>query len=115
MRLFLNPENRAYLREMAAEFGASPGQLREELGQLAGLGNLEEAYIIDDYAQGRDTGLIDLVLLGDIDHSNLHDLVTKTERYLNRKIRVVVFEAGERGQCKSLISHHPSLKLWSAN
>ena len=34
MRLFLNPNNRAYLREMAGEFGASPGQLKEELKQL---------------------------------------------------------------------------------
>ncbi|HSH43532.1 MAG TPA: winged helix-turn-helix domain-containing protein, partial [Arenicellales bacterium] len=41
MRLFLNPKNRAYLREMASEFGASPGQLREELGQLAEAGIVE--------------------------------------------------------------------------
>lgn len=161
MRLFLNPKNRAYLREMATEFNASPGQLREELGQLAGadivkservgrqvyyranekhslypelnsmvrkaigmdrildsiigrLGNLEEAYVIDDYALGRDTGLIDLVLLGDIDHANLRDLVAKTERYLDRKIRVVVFDGSERKECKELVDQRSSLKLWSA-
>lgn len=162
MRLFLNPENRAYLREMATEFDASPGQLREELGHLAGadivkservgrqvyyrandkhslypelnsmvrkaigmdrivdsivnrLGNLEAAYIIDDYALGRDTGLIDLVLLGDIDHDNLHDLVTKTERYLNRKIRVVVFGIAEREECSRLVGERPALKLWGGD
>jgi DNA-binding transcriptional ArsR family regulator len=31
------------------------------------LGHLEQAWLIDDYAEGRDTGIIDLVLVGDID------------------------------------------------
>ena len=51
------------------------------------LGNLEEAYLIDDYAEGKDTGIIDLVLIGNIDQENLVDLARKTERYIERKIR----------------------------
>ncbi|MDD4358172.1 MAG: winged helix-turn-helix domain-containing protein, partial [Smithellaceae bacterium] len=31
------------------------------------LGDLQKAYIIDDYAEGKDTGIIDLVLVGNID------------------------------------------------
>ena len=57
---------------------------------LERLGNLEEAYLIDDYAEGKDTGIIDLVLIGDIDQENLNDLVHKTERYIDRKIRTLV-------------------------
>ena len=34
MRLFLNPQRQAYLRELAAEFDISPSQVKEELGQL---------------------------------------------------------------------------------
>jgi len=34
MRLFLNPERNAYLRELADEFNASPSHIKEELDQL---------------------------------------------------------------------------------
>lgn len=162
MRLFLNPENRAYLREMASEFGASPGQLREELGQLAGadivkservgrqvyyrandqhalfpelnsmvrkalgmdcildsivrrLGSIEAAALIDDYAEGKDTGIIDLVLLGDVDHANLADLAKKAENYLKRKIRTLVYLPGDTANFEALMNSHPSLVIWDAS
>src|SRR5210317_1250308 len=57
---------------------------------LERLGNLEKAYLIDDYAEGKDTGIIDLVLVGNIDQKNLTDLVRKTELYIDRKIRTLV-------------------------
>ena len=31
-----------------------------------GLGNLERAYLIDDYAEGKDAGIIGLLLIGNI-------------------------------------------------
>ena len=31
------------------------------------LGDLEKAYLLDDYAEGKDTGIIDLLLVGNID------------------------------------------------
>lgn len=159
MRLFLNPKNRAYLREMAAEFGASPGQLRDELGQLEGAGileservgrrvlyranekhalfpelssmvrkalgvdclvdcliehldNLECAAVIDDYACGKDTGIIDLALLGDIDRGKLAELANGTEECLERKIRVLVFAANDRGRFNAILEEHPALRIW---
>jgi hypothetical protein len=39
------------------------------------LGDLDRAILIDDYAEGRDTGLIDLILVGEIDQQSLLDLV----------------------------------------
>jgi len=38
------------------------------------LGDLESAYLIDDYAEGKDTGIIDLLLVGNIDQYHLNDL-----------------------------------------
>ncbi len=38
---------------------------------LERLGNLEEAILIDNYAIGKDTGTIDLILIGDINQKNL--------------------------------------------
>jgi DNA-binding transcriptional ArsR family regulator len=160
MRLFLNPGNRAYLRELVSEFGSSPSQVRDELQQLSAaglltneregrqvfyrandqhslfpelnsmvrkalgmdqilesivrrLGDLERAILIDDYAEGKDTGIIDLVLIGDIDQRNLGDLVKKTERYVGRKIRVLSFTADEFDAMQPTLGQRPSFELWS--
>jgi len=76
------------------------------------LGNLEEAYLIDDYAEGKDTGIIDLVLVGNIDQNNLNDLVHKTERYIDRKIRTLVLTTDEWQKMFSELKKRPLLKLW---
>ncbi len=61
------------------------------------LGNLECAYLLGDYAEGKDTGIIDLLLIGEIDPYHLNDLSRKTERYIKRKIRsLVLSQAGIR-------------------
>jgi len=161
MRLFLNPKQNAYLRELATEFNASPSQVREELRQLSDagfleshkngrqiqynanqkhplfhelqsmvrkalgmdrilesildrLGKLEEAYLIDDYAEGKDTGIIDLVLVGNIDQGNLLDLVHKTERYIDRKIRTLVLDSSEWQKFKYTLTKRPLLKIWDS-
>jgi hypothetical protein len=79
---------------------------------LERLGNLEEAYLLDDYAEGKDTGIIDLVLIGDIDQENLNDLVRKTERYIDRKIRTLSFASDEWDMLQRTLSKRPNLLLW---
>jgi DNA-binding transcriptional ArsR family regulator len=59
------------------------------------LGDLEEAYLVGDYARGEDSGRIELVLVGDINRTNLRDLQTKTERHIGRKIDARVFGSDE--------------------
>ena len=76
------------------------------------LGNLEEAYLIDDYAEGKDTGIIDLVLIGNIDQENLIDLVRKTERYIDRKIRTLVLQKDEWQKFSPNLVNRPMLLLW---
>lgn len=159
MRLFLNPDQQAYLRGLADEFGASTSQVKEELQHLSEsgllqcekngrqmnyqanvnhplfpelqsmvrkslgmdqilesilqrLGNLKKAFLIDDYAQGKDTGLIDLVLVGDIDRENLEDLVLKTEKYISRKIRTLILSESEFKKMDSVFDKKPRLLLW---
>ncbi len=159
MRLFQNPEQQAYLRELADDFGASPSQVRDELRRLhdAGLlcqrkdgrqlfysantrhalfpelqsivrkalgmdrilesiverlGNLERAVLLDDYAQGKDTGIIDLVLVGDVNRDNLDDIVAKTERYIGRKIRTLVLGGEEYVRLRGTLEQRPHLLLW---
>ena len=62
---------------------------------ISRLGNLEKAYLVDDYAEGKDTGIIDIILVGDIDQYHLNDLSRKTERYIKRKIRTLVISEDE--------------------
>jgi len=159
MRLFLNPDRNAYLRELADEFDISTGLVSEELKQLkkAGfleskkngrqihfhanrnhplfselnsmvkkalgmdkiidsiverLGNLETAYLVGDYAEGKDTGIIDLVLVGNIDQTNLSDLVAKTEKYIGRKIRTLAVQNEEFNSMQEMLNRNPILLLW---
>ncbi len=76
------------------------------------LGNLDSAYLIDDYAEGKDTGIIDLVLVGNIDQENLIDLVKKTERYIERKIRTLVLLPDEWKKLRVSQAKRPLLLLW---
>jgi len=76
------------------------------------LGNLEIALLLDDYAQGKDTGIIDLALVGDINKQNLTDLVEKTERYIERKIRTLILTSDEYCEMKPKLDVRPYLVLW---
>ena len=81
-------------------------------GIIRRLGHLERAYVIDDYAAGRDTGIIDLVLVGDIDPYHLQDLRTKTESYLQRKIRPLILTAAEFRDFEPRLHERPHLLVW---
>ncbi|MDY6987010.1 MAG: winged helix-turn-helix domain-containing protein [Thermodesulfobacteriota bacterium] len=76
------------------------------------LGDLDLAYVIDDYAEGKDSGIIDLLLVGDIDHYHLNDLSRKTERYIKRKIRSLVLSRDEFEMMKPQLRHRAQLLVW---
>jgi predicted nucleotidyltransferase len=76
------------------------------------LGNLEKAYLIGDYAEGKDTGIIDLLLVGDIDSYHLNDLTQKTERYINRKIRYLVLDREEASTLWPRLQKRSHILLW---
>ena len=79
---------------------------------ISRLGNLQSAFVVDDYAEGKDTGIIDLVLVGDINQQNLVDLVKKTEAYLQRRIRVLTFNVKEFQKNRSVLFKKSILMLW---
>lgn len=100
--------------ELQSMVGKSLGMDRILDSIVSRLGNLQRAVLIDDYAQGRDTGIIDLVLVGDVDRGNLDDLVGKTEKYLKRKIRVLVVTESEFRELARTLGSRPQLVIWSA-
>ena len=78
------------------------------------LGDLELAYLIGDYAEGKDTGIIDLVLVGNIDMYHLNDLTRKTERYVKRKIRTLVLNRDEYQDFVPKLDKQPFILIWEA-
>ncbi len=58
---------------------------------LQRLGDLQAAYIVGDYASGKDTGTIEVVLVGDINTNYLARLLEKAKPLLPRKIIVQTF------------------------
>jgi predicted transcriptional regulator len=78
------------------------------------LGDLEKAYLIDDYAEGKDTGIIDLLLIGNVDQYHLNDLSRKTERYIKRKIRSLVVSREEYQELLPKMKDKPRILIWEA-
>ncbi len=78
------------------------------------LGDLERAYLIDDYAEGKDTGIIDLLLVGNIDQYHLNDLSRKTERYIKRKIRSLVLTREEFEEFLPSLKERPRVLIWKS-
>jgi len=81
-------------------------------GIVTRLGDLERAFLLDDYAEGKDSGIIDLVLVGNIDQYHLNDLSRKTERYINRKIRTLVLSRDEFKDFEPKLKMCPHLLIW---
>ena len=159
LKFFLNPETRAYLRELASEFGESTNGIRLELNSLtkakllksnnigrtivyrankdhtlftdiqsvvqkyvgidhlvddliSELGQIDAAYIIGDYAHGSDTGLIDLVIVGQVKQDMLQRLIDKTGEVISRKIRPLVLDQEELQCLWEQLDIRHALHIW---
>ena len=160
LKFFMNPGTKAYLRELAAEFGESTNAIRVELNRLSEakllqstnlgrkviyrankkhnlfwdiqsvvrkyvgldrliedlvsrLGSVEAAYVIGDYAQGIDSGLIDVVLVGAVDSETLENFVLKTGDLIDRKIRPLVLDLEEFKTLRARLDIDHALPIWN--
>ncbi|MFZ1809283.1 MAG: hypothetical protein WAU36_18765, partial [Cyclobacteriaceae bacterium] len=64
------------------------------------------------YAAGRDTGIIDLVMVGDIDKEYLRNCVEKAEKLIHRKVRTLVLSEEEFEDNKESLQADRALLLW---
>ena len=109
-----NPEHPLFA-ELKSMVGKVMGIDQVIDGIVTRLGDLESAYLLDDYAEGKDTGIIDLLLVGDIDQYHLNDLSRKTERYIKRKIRSLVLSKDEFKEFQPKLKASPHILIWEAN
>lgn len=77
------------------------------------LGDVKLALVTGDYARGQDSGLIDLMIVGDINASLLDKLTKKAEKLINRRIRTLVLSPLEFEQMKGGHGIEDALVLWS--
>ena len=85
-------------------------KVAEELA--AKLGDIQAAYVIGDYAKGNDSGLIDLVLVGQVDDEKLKEVTAKTENLIDRKIRTLVLAPTDLEKLQSRLDIEHALFIW---
>ena len=79
------------------------------------LGHLKLAFIRGDYAQGKDNGLIDLVVVGSgINQKELDRVLRKTEVLIQRKISVLILTEKEYYKLKPSLEKNPILVLYKS-
>ncbi len=75
------------------------------------LGKVEQVYLAGSFAQGLDSDVIDLILVGDINKSYLVELIEKAESLIKRKIRYLIYTM-EEFHARPLVETE-TLLLWS--
>lgn len=78
------------------------------------LGNLLSVYLVGDFAHGKDSKVIELILVGgELDREYLNRKVMQAEELVGRKVHYTILDPGEAD--KQLVELNPSdlLPLWS--
>jgi len=79
---------------------------------LSRIGDLQAAFIVGDYAKGKDTGIIELVLVGDVNEEYLKRMTEKAKNLLQRTITTTVVSRLEYDQTKDRFTK--ALLVWGS-
>jgi hypothetical protein len=80
---------------------------------LQRVGNLEKVYLVGNLSQGKDSDIIDLVLVGDINLEFLNELIGKAEKKIHKTISYVNYTETEFKLKDLSQSGITPLLLWS--
>ena len=72
---------------------------------------VEAVYILDDYARGIDSGIIDVLIVGDVDEQKVVNVAKPIEKKLARKVRTMTMTAAELETLRDTILSRPNLKV----
>ncbi len=78
------------------------------------LGNLEMLFLSGDYAEGKDSGIIDLIFVGDIDKKYLINIIEKSEKLIGKKLRYIHYEKKDWLKSSQYLQSK-ELLLWDKN
>ena len=77
------------------------------------IGNLEAAYLTGDFAIGKDSKIVDLLLIGkNLDNKFIDGLIEKAEELMERKIKYLVLTSN---QMNDFFHDKPALLIWKAD
>ena len=76
------------------------------------LGNVERVYVAGDFAEGKDSQIIDLLFVGNIDKVYLVHLIEKVESLIKRKVRYIIFDSIEAANDELDKMDNETLLLW---
>ena len=76
------------------------------------IGDVETAYLVGDYAKGIDSGLIDMIFIGNIDKVELDHIAERRGKDISRKIRPMVLTAKELRSLWSQLNMDSALLIW---
>ncbi len=80
------------------------------------IGNLIAVYLTGDFAHGKDSPVIDLILVGDhIDNGYLSAKVTQAEKLISRKVNYIVLSPSEAEGSLETMKPTELLPLWNIN
>ena len=77
------------------------------------IGEFRYALITGDYAEGKDTGTIDLMIVGAVDPERLQYWVQKTEALIKRKVLTTIVDEEVFAQHKAKGILESAIVLWS--
>ena len=76
------------------------------------IGDVKTAYLVGDYARGIDSGLIDIILIGEINTMELNRIAERRSKDINRKIRPIVVTEEELKGLWNQLDMDRSLLIW---
>jgi hypothetical protein len=80
------------------------------------LGNVNEVYVTGDFARGIDNPIIDLIIVADaLNKEYLLKLVGRTEEFISRRIRYVVFGLREFSEYRKNLTKKDALLIWKSD
>ncbi len=77
------------------------------------LGEVEKVYLSGKFAEGLNSGVIDLIFIGHVDKFYLLNLVDKVEGLISRKIRYLIYEPEEWTEELHCTFNPAPLVIWS--
>jgi len=82
-------------------------------GIIERVGDIENAFIRGDYAVGKDSGLIELVIVGNkINNKEVERVRKKTEKLIDRKISILLLTMKEYDNLKQNFDNEPIFVLF---
>ncbi len=79
---------------------------------LTNLGDLEKVYLTGALAEGNKSEIIDPTLVGKVHRVYFSELIAKAEKFIQKKIRFVVFDVDEFADKEAKIISENGLLLW---